>query len=503
MAGEPTQGDGATPQAPPKHEHEVEGEFTNLPLLAGERIWGSFDFASVMTGLGIATWAFIVGGATALYVDAKAGIAAIVIGNLVSCVLVVLAACIPCAKYGMEQATMFRSVFGVNGARVVFLVAVGLVWLGWNCVLGLMFSRSTANVSNAIAGTDIGPNSLTVTVLGLVGFLVAWFVVVKGPVSIKWFNKIVAPGLAVVTVLLLVLILYQRPWSEIAAAEPLAPIGDQLTGYMLGIELGMATGFGWWGVIGNLARLAKTQRSAFYGSMVGLFLFAVPAYAAGLLSALALGNADPTAWMVPVAGPVLGVLALLFVAFANVTSITSTVYTTCLALRLTGGRLFHRMGWTTITGLFLLGPCVAAFFPAFVFNSIASLLAWSAVAFAPLVGIHLVDFYLLRRRQLDVRAIYDYSPGSPYAFWHGWNPAAIIALLLGGVTYFVLLNPSTFEHAGTFKFVSASMPAFVVAGTAHYLLTKLFVQRVGRGGYEFARAGGTEPVSHTTPGSGR
>lgn len=119
-----------------RHAHEVESEFTNLPILARERLWGAFDFTSVMTGLGIATWAFIVGASTALYVGAEAGIASTVIGNLVSCGLVVLAACIPTAKYGVEQATLFRSVFGVNGARVVFLIAVTLVWLGWNCVLG-------------------------------------------------------------------------------------------------------------------------------------------------------------------------------------------------------------------------------------------------------------------------------------------------------------------------------------------------------------------------------
>lgn len=465
------------------HEHEIEGEFTNLPILARERMWGAFDFSSVMTGLGIATWAFIVGGATALYVGAGAGIAATVIGNLVSCALVVLAACIPTAKYGIEQATAFRSVFGLNGARLVFLVAVTLVWLGWNCVLGLMFSRSAANVSNAILGTEIGENSMVVTVLGIAGFVIAWFVVVKGPVSIKWFNKIVAPGLAVVTVLLLVLILAQRPWSQIAAAQPLEPFADRGVNYMLGIELGLATGFGWWGVIGNLSRLATTQRVAYFGGMVGLFLFAVPAYVAGLLSALVLGNADPTAWMVPVAGPVLGVIALLFVAFANVTSITSTVYTTCLALRLTGGTFFKRMAWVTITGLFLLGPCIAAFFPAFVFNSVANLLAWSAVAFAPLVGIHLVDFYVLRRRTLTVRALYQEGDDSAYAFWNGWNPAALAGLAVGAAIYIAVLNPSTFAHAGIFEYLSASMPALVAAGLVHWILTKLVVQPAGKGGY--------------------
>lgn len=472
-----------------RHGHETEGEFTNLPILAGERIWGAFDFTSVMTGLGIATWAFIVGGSTALYVDAGAGIAAIVIGNLVSCALAVLAACIPTAKYGVEQATIFRSVFGLNGARLIFLVAVTLVWLGWNCVLGLMFSRSTANVSNAIFATGIGQNSLIVTFLGVAGFLIAWFVVVRGPVSIKWFNKAVAPGLAVVTILLLVVILHQRPWTEIAAAPPLEPFDDRAANYMVAIELGLATGFGWWGVIGNLSRLATTQRVAFHGSMIGLFLFAVPAYVAGLLSALVLGDADPTAWMVPVAGPVLGVVALLFVAFANVTSITSTVYTTCLALRLTGGKVFTRMAWPTITGLFLLGPCIAAFFPAFVFNSIANLLAWSAVAFAPLVGIHLVDFYVLRRRTLDVRACYDAGPDSRYAFWNGWNPSAIVALAVGAATYVWLLNPSSFEYAGAFPFVSASMPAFLLAGLVHWVLTALIVRPAGRGGYRESAQG--------------
>ncbi len=473
-----------------RHENEAESEFTNLPILARERLWGAFDFTSVMIGLGIATWAFIVGASTALYVGAEAGIASTVIGNLVSCVLVVLAACIPTAKYGVEQATLFRSVFGVNGARAVFLIAVTLVWLGWNCVLGLMFSRSTVNVVNAIFATGIGRNGLIVTLLGVVGFLIAWFVVVKGPVSIKWFNRIVAPGLAVVTMLLLVFVLAQRPWGEITAAPALEPFGDRTVNYTLGIELGLATGFGWWGVIGNLSRLASNQRVAFYGSMVGLFLFAVPAYVAGLLSALALGDADPTAWMVPVAGPVLGIIALLFVAFANVTSVTSTVYTTCLALRLTGGRLFHRMAWGTVTGLFLLAPAIAAFFPAFVFNSIASLLSWSAVAFAPLVGIHLVDFYVLRRRVLNVRACYDESPGSGYSFWKGWNPAATVGLGVGALVYVLLLNPSSFAHADVFRFVSASIPALLVGGAVHFVLTKLIVQPAGKGDYgELERPG--------------
>jgi NCS1 family nucleobase:cation symporter-1 len=55
--------------------------------------------------------------------------------------------------------------------------------------------------------------------------------------------------------------------------------------------------------------------------------------------------------------------------------------------------------------------------------------------------------------------------------------------LLGSVVYFLLLNPVTFEQASIFRFASASIPAFLVAGIAHLVLTKLVVQPLGKGGY--------------------
>jgi NCS1 family nucleobase:cation symporter-1 len=58
-----------------------------------------------------------------------------------------------------------------------------------------------------------------------------------------------------------------------------------------------------------------------------------------------------------------------------------------------------------------------------------------------------------------------------------------MAVALGSVVYFLLLNPITFEQAPVFRFASASVPAFLVAGGAHFLLTRLVVQRLGKGGY--------------------
>lgn len=116
------------------------GEFTELPVLRHERIWGFWQFTSVNVGLAIATWAFLGGGALALFVGAKTAIAATVIGNLVGVALVALTTCLPSSKYGVEQYTALRTVFGVNGVRALFAAMFPLAAAGWNAVLAVMCS---------------------------------------------------------------------------------------------------------------------------------------------------------------------------------------------------------------------------------------------------------------------------------------------------------------------------------------------------------------------------
>jgi nucleobase:cation symporter-1, NCS1 family len=60
---------------------------------------------------------------------------------------------------------------------------------------------------------------------------------------------------------------------------------------------------------------------------------------------------------------------------------------------------------------------------------------------------------------------------------------AFVAVAAGAVTYSLLLNPVSYEPSGLFRYTTASLPAFIVAGLVHYLLTRLVVQRLGMGGY--------------------
>lgn len=459
------------------------GEFTELPVLRHERIWGFWQFTSVNIGLAIATWAFLTGGTIALFAGLKTAVVATVIGNLVGASLVAVTTCLPSVKYGVEQYTALRSVFGLHGVRALLLAMMPLAAAGWNAVLAIMFGRAVTNVLNAVLGTQFDPNGPMVIAMSLAALALAWLTLVRGPVSISWVNKIVAPVLAGLTAVLLVVVLTSHPWSELVAARPLAGLGDDRLDFAAALELSFATGFSWWTIMGNLARLTTGPRAAFWPNLLGLFLASVVAGMVGTVAALMLGEVDPTVWMVPLGGVALGVLALLFIAFANVTSMVSQTYSGGIALIRAGGSVLRRIPWLVFCALLYAPSAVVVFWPAALYDNFFKFISWVGLVMAPLTAVYLTDFFLLRRRRLWLRELYEPEGTSRYSFWWGVNPSAFLAVGAGALTYYLLLNPATFESASMFRYTTASLPAFVVTAIVHAALTLAWIRPAGKGGY--------------------
>jgi NCS1 family nucleobase:cation symporter-1 len=143
-----------------------------------------------------------------------------IIGNAIGIAIVCLATCVPSGKYGVEQYTIMRSMLGRNTTRGIVFTFLLAVEMGWTAVLSIMFARATSNVSNEALGTSIGPNSIVVTAFALVAIVLSWLVLSRGPVTIKFLNRIVAPGLAIITLGMLGLIFTDVSWSQLTAARP-------------------------------------------------------------------------------------------------------------------------------------------------------------------------------------------------------------------------------------------------------------------------------------------
>lgn len=454
----------------------------SLPLLRNERFWGFADFSAVNIGLAIATWAFLIGGTTAAFVGVRHGIAAVLIGNLVGVSLMALAACVPTSKYGIDQITAGRSVFGGKGMRLISVLIV-LIIIGWTAVLSIMFARATAHVLVAAApGLTIGPNDLAVSGLAVLALIITWALLQGGASVVRKFNKIIAPGLVVITAGMLITILAQRSWTELASLPPIAPLDDTSLNFMLAVEFNLAAGLGWWPIVGSLGRYTRTQRAAYWPNLIGLFAAAALGEVVGLMAALALGNSDPTVWMIPLGGVALGIIALLFVAVANLTSLVGMLLSACVGMRRLTPWL-QRIRWSYLTVGFLLVPGVMAFFPGYVYDRFFTFLALTSLVLAPLVGVVMADYFFLRHRQLDVRALYGRSSTRTYRFLFDYNPVSLVAVVAGAVVYRLLLDPISLEHSSLFPVLSASLPAFGTGMVVHLALTKLLTRRAGWSSY--------------------
>jgi len=240
--------------------------------------------------------------------------------------------------------------------------------------------------------------------------------------------------------------------------------------------------------MGNLARLTKTRRSAFWPNMIGLNFFAVIASVVGLIAGLRFGSSDPTQWMVPMAGVGAGVIMLLFLAFGNITASVSTIYVACVALR--QRKRFQSMTWARLLTVFMLPSAALTAFSEQVYSHVGTLLAITGTLMSPLTGLWIVDFFLLRRQRIDVREVFNTSSSSVYFFWRGVNLVAIVCVALGVATYFLLFDPFTFANSSGFQYLSASLPAMVVTMCSYYAVARLFVTPSGRGGYDGDCSGG-------------
>ena len=261
------------------------------------------------------------------------------------------------------------------------------------------------------------------------------------------------------------------------------PFDDRRVNFIIAVEVNIAAGMSWWPYVGNLARLTRSERVAVWPNIIGIFGAAVLGEVVGLLAAVALGNSDPTIWMAQIGGIFVGVIALAFVAFANITSMANILYTAVIGLRQVGTEGLRRTRWEVLCFLFCVIPLALIVLTPGVYDGFFRFLVWTSALNSALAGIGLADYFYLRRQRLDLRALFAPGKGHDYGFWHGFNPAGLIALAVGFVVYVVIFNPQTLAHGPAFVWLTASIPSCVAAALTHVLLTRLIAQPRGWGGY--------------------
>lgn len=450
------------------------------PLLKSERSWGQFELWIVLLVAASATWCYIIGEYVGYYLNMKMGVAAMIAGSMIGMLLVTLAVVPSATRYGIDSISSSKPQFGNKGWVItVFLQYVSII--GWNSLLLIFFGMSVAQLLTTTGIIEEGSGWWVIPLATIIACVGVYLILLRGASGIERVAKILFVFIVGVGLWMIYMLLTNES-EAIAAAEPAYASGSLLWDYTTGIEIGIVSLLSWWPYIGAMVRESPNAHSATLPSMLGMGLPVPILSIIGLAAILALETSDPSAWLVQLGGPVYGSIALLFVIAANFGTAVIGVYASAIGLKHIPA--IGKMSWKVAL---LLGLVPVAFvgvvIPTWFFNNFGTFLAFIGVTFAPLVAIQIVDYYILRKQKLNIRAIYDSSPTSDYAYWGGFNPAALVAMVAGFFTYIYLLNPLTYESNSPYEYLTAALPTAVVGGVVYLIVTKLVVQPAKRGGY--------------------
>jgi nucleobase:cation symporter-1, NCS1 family len=465
----------------------LEGE-TAWPLLPGERQWQQRQLFIVLLVAASATWCYVIGEYVGYYLPLWPGFFAMTAGAMIGMLLVTLAVVPSSARYGIDSIQAAVPQFGRNGWTITVLLQYASI-IGWNSLLLIFFGKSVAEFLNAVGVGGAGLATWVVPGATLVASGVVFLILVRGATGLERVSKVLFFFIVGVGAWLIVMLLI-REGDALITAVPAYASAKRLD-YMYGIEIGLVSLLSWWPYIGSMTRQAPRPRVAVMPSMLGMGLPVPVLSVVGLAGILVLLTSDPAQWLTAVGGNFFGALALLFVMAANFGTATAGIYASTVGLKAVPG--LRRIPWNVALLLSLVPVVVIGVFaPNWFFDNFGTFLAYIGVFFAPLVGIQIVDYFVLRRQRISLRSIYDRSPDAPYAYWFGFNPAAILAMAAGVGTYLYLLNPQTYAANDPFSWIGASLPTAAVAAVVHVVLTQLVVRPAGRGGYEQSDA--SQPV---------
>jgi len=358
------------------------------------------------------------------------------------------------AAHGVPFPVLLRSAFGTKGARIP-AVARGLVACGWFGIQTWVGGSAIHVILNSLTGGAFEGAQLPgigINLSQLFCFLAFWalhlYFIRQGTESIRWLETMAAPFLILAGLALLGwAYLESGGWGAMLSAPSAFEDGGHKEGeFLFSFMAGLTAMVGFWATmalnIPDFTRFASSQRDHMIGQAIGLplpmALFAFIGVAVTSATVVIYGEAiwDPVAVAARMGGVgVVVALAVLVVATLTTNLAANVVAPAYGFSNLNPGKIDFRMGGYITAGVGI------AMFPWKLLESAGDyiftwLIGYSALL-GPIAGILLADYFLLRRRQLDLDDLFRHD-----GQYGRWNRAGMTALIVG-----ILPNLPGFLHA--------------------------------------------------------
>ena len=411
-----------------------------VPMMKSDRQYSFWDLFLSTSGFAIATWCYTQGAYVAEYLTFKQMLVNIFCFNIVW----VLIECLPvlfAVRYGIDLWIWLRSVLGGRGVAILSTV-ISLANFGWYAVAANLFASSMINLAAGF-GLMLNP-AVWKPLLGVVCVVLGTLIALGGPEVIKWTNRFLVTALLGVGAIIVVLCFVSVPISQIAAVRPVLEAGaTPLQKFMISAEGNVAFAFSWSTQALVMPRLAKTERSGYWGTTLAYGVVAPFFVAAGGVMALAMFvrtgvyESDPTKMLATLCGPAVALLSLLLVAFANVGTQGTGSYVNCMIVKSGMPKVSYRLmviiAMVYVSILTVWGG-VEENFGAFI--SIAAFIQ------APIIGMIVADYLVVRKRKLSLKSAYYMKGHDAYRYTAGFNLVGLACVVISClVTVLFVYNP--------------------------------------------------------------
>jgi len=424
------------------------------PTKVSQRTWGTFNVAALWVGMAICVPTYTLGGVLTAYFGLSVGEAllTILVANMVVLIPLTLNA-FPGTKYGIPFPVLLRSSFGVFGSNIPCIIRA-MVACGWFGIQTLFGGIAIHILFSAIIP---GWESMggTGEVIGFFIFLVMnLYIVIKGSESIKVLETVAAPLLLAVSMGLMLWAWPQISLTEILAAPANRPAEASVWSYFFG---GLTAMVGFWATLSlnipDFSRYVKSQKSQIVGQVIGLpatmFFFAALGVVLTAASTTLVGEtiSDPINLIGKIDSPFWVIIAMIMIIIAtlstntaaNIVSPTNDFQNIAPAkinqtrgVLITGVIGVLLMAWELLKKLGVIESDVSV--EAMYTNW---LLGYSSLL-GPIAGIMIVDYFLVKKQQLNLAELY--LTDGEYA---GINMAGMIAFIIPvGLTVFAILTGS-------------------------------------------------------------
>lgn len=400
-------------------------------------------------------------------------------------------------RYGIPFPVFCRASFGTRGANIPALMRA-LVACGWfgiqSWIGGEAIHKILCVLWPSLAG-GVASNPFGITAFQFACFMAFWavnmWVVYKGIDSIRILLSIKAPLLIALGVLLLAWA-YRRAGgfgpmlAQPSAFDPGQPKAGEFWAFFVPGLTGM---IGFWATLSlnipDFSRYAASQRDQLVGQALGLPLamafYSFIGVAVTSATAVIFGHTiwDPLEVLVRFKSPAVLIVSMVALCIATLaTNIAANVVSPANDFsHLAPRRISFRIGGllTGLIGIAMMPWKLVADPTGYIFSW---LVGYSALL-GPIGGIMIADYFVIRRTELDVPALYD--PHGKYRYTGGWSLVAVAGFLLAALPSLPgFLVQSKLLAAGRVPplllgvYSYGWFSGFAIAFVAYLILRKLF-----------------------------